>query len=353
MNTPVGFKQRLGAELALLEKARAERAAEEASGNDMPVAAPRLLARPGVRRTAWVSLAAGVVAAAVVATSAGQGAPTEPVRAMTVAQVLNAAAVNAAKGSDKEPRPDQWVYTDTVVCGKPCQHAPSWVRYDGGKRAMKTPTGDPDAIWVITQVPKPGKVGSNPRETREVLSQLPTDPRKLLERVSADPFFADGPQPLTVPLSGNADENLHNFQPGTKPAVTPGARFVRIVNVLEKASNIPPLVNAALYRALALIPGAKLVSTPMRDAAGRSGVTIAFDFPEGSRTRQYLFLAPRTYAYHGSRRERPGDPDYFGAYARVATGIVDHPGQVPGGPALDPSDIVQQTPRATPSPKTR
>ncbi|WP_405903052.1 CU044_5270 family protein [Streptomyces sp. NBC_00656] len=342
MNTPVGFKQRLGTELALLEKARAEQAAEEASGNDMPVAAPRLLARPGVRRTAWVSLAAGAVAAAIVATSAGQGAPTEPVRAMTVAEVLNAAALNAAKGSDKEPRPDQWVYTESVVCGKSCRHAPSWVRYDGGKRAMKTPTGDPDAIWVITQVPKPGKVGSNPRETREVLSRLPTDPRKLLERVSADPFFADGPEPLTVALPSNVEGKVHDVQRGTPPAVTPGARFVRIVNVLEKASNIPPRVNAALYRALALIPGTKLVSTPMRDAAGRSGVTLSFDFRDGAGARQYLFLAPRTYAYHGSRRETPGDHRLLHSYASVAAGIVDHPGQVPGGPALDPSDIVQE-----------
>lgn len=342
MNTPVGFKQRLGAELALLEKARAEQAAETVSGIDLPVTAPRLLARPGVRRTAWVSLAAGAVAAAVVATSAGQGAPTEPVRAMTVAQVLNSAALNAAKGSDKEPRPDQWVYTDNVVCGKSCQHAPSWVRYDGGKRAMRAPTGDPDAIWVITQVPKPGKVGSNPRETREVLSRLPTDPRKLLERVSTDPFFADGPEPLTVALPSDVDGKVHDVQRGTPPAATPGARFVRIVNVLEKASNIPPRVNAALYRALALIPGTELVSTPMRDAAGRSGVTLSFDFRDGAGARQYLFLAPRTYAYHGSRRETPGDHRLLHSYASVATGIVDHPGQVPGGPAPDSSDIVQE-----------
>ncbi|HEY9329843.1 MAG TPA: CU044_5270 family protein [Streptomyces sp.] len=351
MNTPVGFKQRLGTELALLEKARAERAAEEASGNDTPVAAPRLLARPGVRRTAWVGLAAGAAAAAIVATSVGQGAPTEPVRAMTVAQVLNAAAVNAAKGSDKEPRPDQWVYTDNVVCGKPCLHSSSWVRYDGGKRAMTTPKGDRDVVWVTTQVPKPGKVGSSPRETREVLSRMPTDPRKLLERVSADAFFADGREPLFV--SGGNVATVHGFQAET-PAVTPAARFDRIVNILEKASNIPPRVDAALYRALALIPGTKLISPPMRDAAGRSGVTLTLESPDGSRTGRYLFLAPRTYAYHGSSYPGPNGRRVFTSYARVATGIVDRPGQVPGGSAPDSSGIVQeQPPVVTPSQKTR
>jgi hypothetical protein len=82
----------------------------------------------------------------------------------------------------------------------------------------------------------PGKVGNQPRETREALSRLPTDPRKLLERVSADPFFANGADPGAPPTQGKR----HDFTAELPPAVAPGAQFARILNILERASTIPP-----------------------------------------------------------------------------------------------------------------
>ncbi|WP_405404588.1 CU044_5270 family protein [Streptomyces sp. NBC_01104] len=344
MNTPVGFKQRLGAELALLEEAQA---ADETSGQNVPVTAGRFFARPGVRRTAWVGLAAGTVAAAVVvATSGGQGVRNRSVDAMTVAQVLDAAATHAAKGPDREPGLHQWVYTDTVVCYDDCGHQPHWMRYDGAKAASvgKTfRTGDRTVVSVSDIAASMGSgVGHKPQETREVLSRLPTDPRKLLERVSDDPFFAGGVDPSAV-LPYSPDKSF-NSAGETSPAVTPGARFARIVNVLEVASNIPPRINAALYRALALIPGTELVAKPMKDAAGRPGTAITFDFHDRARTRAYLFLDPDTYAYRGSRTDWRGEGNFSDAFAHMKTGIVDHPGQVPGGPAPDPSDVVEEEP---------
>ncbi|MFF2775479.1 CU044_5270 family protein [Streptomyces sp. NPDC058052] len=345
MNTPTGFKQRLGAELAVLERARAERASEETSRHGTPGATRRVWSRPGVRRTTWVALATGVVAASVVVSS-GHGVPTRPVHTLTVAQVLDAAAVAASKGPDKEPRPHQWVYTDTVNCTPGCGHLPSWVRYDGAKGAMvgKTfETGDRTVVAVTDRVlVPPGKLGSHPRETREVLSRLPTDPRELLERVSKDPFFAGGMDPSEKPTGGKG--LLHNFDREIPPAVTPGAQFARILHILQGAPNIPPRINAALYRALALIPGVELVGTPMRDAAGRPGLTLAFDFGDRQRTREYLFLDPDTYAYRGVRQDWRGERDFSHSHARVAIGVVDHPGQVPGGPAPDPANVVQQKP---------
>ncbi|MER7726264.1 CU044_5270 family protein [Streptomyces sp. NPDC096323] len=345
MNTPMGFKQRLGAELALLEKARAERAAEETPAQDTPGAVRRVFARPGIRRTVFVGLAAGTLATAVITTSGGPGAQTPPVPTMTVAQVLDAAAVNAAKARDKEPGLHQWLYADYVQCLNDCGHQPVWARYDGAKGATrgKTPgTGDRDVILVTTDnAPRrPGRVGEQPRETREVLSRLPTDPHKLLARVSTDRFFAAGADPNAAPDS----QGLHSISADQPPAVTPGAKFARILNILQTAPSIPPQINAALYRALALIPGTELVGTPMRDAAGRPGLTIAFDFHDQGRTREYLFLDPRTYAYRGTRTDWHGEHDFTDSFARLATGIVDHPGQVPGGPAPDPSSIVELEP---------
>ncbi|MFJ9429078.1 CU044_5270 family protein [Streptomyces sp. NPDC101490] len=357
MNTPNGFKQRLGAELALLERARAEGVAEETAGHGMRVAARRVFARPAVRRTAFVGLAAGTVAAVVITAWGGPGTQTRPVRAMTVAQVLDAAAVNASKGSDEEPGPHQWVYTGAVVCDSfECGRRSSWARYDGVKVANleKSPaTGGRTVVSVgdTFSLPEmvggrlqPPKVGDRPQETREVLSGLPTDPRELLERVSTDPFFARGHDPSAIDPPVEGQDSQHNFWKIIPPAVTPGAQFARIVYILRSVPNIPPQVNAALYRALALIPGVDLASAPMRDAAGRSGITIAFEFQDRHRTRAYLFLDADTYAYHGSRRDWPGENPMSESYARVATDIVDHPGQMPGGPAPAPSDVVERPP---------
>jgi hypothetical protein len=346
MNTPIGFKERLGAELAVLERARSERAAGEMSGHGTQPAARRVWARPAVRRTALAGLAAAV-AATVVATSSGPGAQDGPVRAVTVAQVLDAAAVSAAKGSGKEPALRQWVYTNTVTCEPICGHLSSWTRYDGSQgasvgKAFETRGRTAVLVSEIPDIFKRGKVGEQPRETWRVLSQLPTEPRELLARVSRDPFFAGGLDRSSPPT--HSLDNRHDITDEPAPAVTPGARFSRILNILQSAPNIPPEVNAALYRALALIPGVELVDAPMKDAAGRPSLTISFGFRDRMRTREYLYLDPKTYAYHGYRTDWHGERAFSHSYARVTAGIVDHPGQVPGGPAPDPSSIVKMKP---------
>ncbi|MEU2658310.1 hypothetical protein ABZ615_23675 [Streptomyces sp. NPDC007325] len=110
-----------------------------------------------------------------------------------------------------------------------------------------------------------------------------------------------------------------------------GAQVARFISILQSASNIPPRTNAALYRALALIPGLELADTPMKDAAGRTGITLTCSFQDRLSNRLYLFLDPYTYAYRGSRTDWRGVRDFSSFLAVVATGIVDHPGQVPGG----------------------
>ncbi|MFE6972596.1 CU044_5270 family protein [Streptomyces sp. NPDC057682] len=351
MNTPTGFTQRLGAELARLEEERAGHAAEERLGqerngrNGAPVTARRRgLARPGVRRTLLVGLAAGAVAATVVATSDGPGATPRPPRPMTVAQVLDAAATAAAKEPERKPGPHQWVYTDQVVCTKGCEHSLSWQRYDGASNARYGPatsTGEPSVL--VSDAPRstrPSKIGDRPRETREALSRLPADPRKLLARISTDRFYALEADPYAAIVHSIGHQSL----PELPDATTPGSQFARILFILQNEPGIPPRTTAALYRALALVPGVRLVDTPARDAAGRPGLTLAFDRQDSlpGPVRLFLFLDPDTYAYLGSRTERPGRNAVALSSARVASGIVDHPGQVPGGPAPDPSRITRE-----------
>ncbi|MGW4056418.1 CU044_5270 family protein [Streptomyces sp. NPDC004779] len=357
MNTPTGFKQRLGAELAVLERAKAERAAETAPAHDGPRTARRVLARPGIRRTAFTGLAAGTVAVALVATTGGDGVQPPQVSALTVAQVLDSAAANAEKRPDKQPRPRQWIYKDSVVCGNVCEHEAHWVRYDGAKSAFvdeSVSTKDRQVVTVIgTLIGGQGRGLTGPREMREALSRLPTDPRELLERVSRDPFFRSMMEELSFALTESGRGARDGDKVKYPPATTPGDQFARILNILQTAPDIPPRINAALYRALGLIPGTELVREPMRDAAGRSGITLTFSTKGEIRDRQYLFLDPDTYAYRGHRRDVGGVRDHSDSYAVVTTGVVDHPGQVPGGPAPHPSDVVNHPGLPFLSPKPR
>ncbi|MCD2462025.1 CU044_5270 family protein [Streptomyces sp. MBT42] len=348
MNTPIGFKERLGAELAALERARADRTEQTpTSRHETQARARRVFAQPGVRRTVLAGLAAGA-AATIFATTGGMEPQNRPANADTVAQVLDAAAVNASKGPGQEPGLRQWIYTDTVTCEPACGHLTSWIRYDGQQgasvgKAFETKGRTAVLVNELPDFLKQGRVGEEPRETWQVLSQLPTEPRELLARVSEDPFFDGGLDPSSPPTRGGRD-NRHDFMEERPPAATPGARFSRILNILQTAPNIPPEINAALYRALALIPGTELVGTSMRDAADRPSLAIAFDFHDRLRTREYLYLDPQTYAYRGYRMDWNGERRFSNSYARASTGVVDHPGQVPGGPAPDPSNIVKMTP---------
>jgi hypothetical protein len=286
------------------------------------------------RRTVMVAASTAAIAVGAMltlpGTSSTDGANTAPrsVHAGTVAEVLDAAATYAGKGPAKEPGLHQWVYTDRVDCMPTCHRSPSWIRYDGTKRAMlgRTPSTGSRTVVVVEAGWhfNPGQLGEQPKETREVLSRLSSDPRKLLQQVSTDPFFT-------------------GFPGVEKPATTPGAQFTRILNILQAAPSIPPRVNAALYPALELIPGTRLVGTPMKDALGRPGLAIAFDFHDGKlNTHEYLILDPKTYAYRGWRRDWHGARAFSDTFARGATGVVDHPGQVPGGPAPDPSNVVER-----------
>ena len=105
---------------------------------------------------------------------------------------------------------------------------------------------------------------------------LPTDPAALLRSVYAD-------------LQGSGvDTGL-----GTQQAA-----FEQIGQLLE-STTLPPRTQAALYRAVALIPGVTLIPDSV-DAAGRHGLGIARTESTGLRV-EWVFDR-NTLAYLGSRR---------------------------------------------------
>ncbi|WP_225846300.1 hypothetical protein [Streptomyces sp. HPF1205] len=262
--------------------------------------------RPRMSRTALVAAtAAAVVAGTVLALpgtsgTGGTGTGTGPHRiaAMTVAQVLDAAARNSAKQPDKKLGPHQWFYMDRILCmPSGCVHTPAWNSYSGS-----------------------ASEAAQARETLKALNELPTDPHELLDRIVADPAFK------RFSASGPVHEDISTV------------RLSRILGVLQNVPGIPHRIEAALFHALALIPDVHLVGHPMRDAAGRPVLAIEYNLASPP-ARRYLFLDATTFAYRGWRTEWLKQKGRFWSFAILGTSVVDHEGQTPGGPAPDHSGL--------------
>ncbi|MER6178226.1 CU044_5270 family protein [Streptosporangium sp. NPDC001681] len=230
------------------------------------------------------------------------------------------------------PRPDQWLYRKSVVrqpADGSVETQEYWTRYDGtrqatrlGRRPMETRTLGPD----------PGDDDLSPRQYAARLAKLPTDPDRLLAHVKGDRHWKDKPDEER----GRADY--------------PDARAFGVLSVyLSQEVPLPPKLEAAIFRALARIPGVR-VDLGIRDAAGRSGMGIAYEVGApgfGTRRdengqvteRSYVILDSTTYRYLGSRTDYLRDQlingavafpqGSFFATAKVAAGVVDEPGQIP------------------------
>jgi len=301
----------------------------------------RVTAATGVRRTALAGLTAAAVTAGVLVAVPGGGS-RGPAHTLTVAEVLDAAATNAAAAPGKEPKAHQWLYTRDYDCMTTCRTNEDWLRYDGDQSAFLDPkakgvhvlVNDFGPLHVPPGVSRPiGGPDARPQETRARMAKLPTEPHALLKALRDDPYFADVYTKL-----------------GMVPASSPTAAFDRVVALLSLTETAPPALTAALYRSLAHIPGVHLLAKPMKDAAGRPGLAVegtSVDGAPSTVSRTYLILDPKTYAYRGSRLEvHEGDPrvpkqnrDWSESSARLAFAVVDHPGQRPGGPVPPPSSI--------------
>ncbi|MBM9503601.1 CU044_5270 family protein [Actinacidiphila acididurans] len=285
-------------------------------------------------------LVAGATAAAVAAgvltflpRGAGPGGAADGgPGTQTVQTVLAAAARTAQATRQPVPGPRQWLYESDVVCQPTCTTETRWFRGDGKYFAHQDGTNGKvfvDAV-MLSREGRPVDFTSDLRTTYRKLSALPTEPHALLKELQTDPFFAN-----RIPmgeLKRGKDGKVIKIGIVTPP--TPPARTILIL--LETVPAIPPHVSAALYRALALVPGARLSGGPVKDALGRPGVGISFLL--GPQVSELLILDPKTYAYLGSRTQYALVPRANVTYTRKATGIVDRPGQLPGrSPAPSPA----------------
>jgi hypothetical protein len=218
-------------------------------------------------------------------------------------------AIPAANAAEPTPRPHQWVYTKElrVEYGsrKPFTHE-HWIRVDGKKQAYPI---NPRRVARAREVRRervdwPSSVSGRwprcPPGKREQLA-------RLRPAVGLAAFF---PKPSAVPT--DPDGLLAAvYQLVEDPACAPilvgdtvqDRAFMLIDGMLQTVQ--PPEVRAALYQALAKIPGVTVVQGTT-DAAGRRGVAFvraaAIEGPGSSGwLRLEVILDRDSYRYLGAR----------------------------------------------------
>ncbi|GAA0386275.1 hypothetical protein Acor_26250 [Acrocarpospora corrugata] len=239
------------------------------------------------------------------------------------AVLAQAAEVAGSRGSTQAPLPTQWHYTKTLdkqPNSDATETREGWLRYDGRQTADY---GEDGRLIVSNLPPDPGDDDLSPQQYDARLRALPTDPRKLLAKVTGDRHWIDYPREEGVPRS-------------TEPAA---ARAYRVIILyLSRYGTMPPRLEAAMFRALALIPGIR-IEQGVRDAAGRSGLGVWLEGPGDLPSRQYDILAPDTYRYLGTQTVWLRDEYMFGeskpgfrkgsvwSTALMTSAIVNRPGQ--------------------------
>jgi hypothetical protein len=206
------------------------------------------------------------------------------------AQVLRAAALSAASRPAAQPAADQWIYTKVVedqLQGGLSSSA-NWIRFDGTQEAYMQ-----GGQLVVHAKPVPPSRGGNalavfasemtPQTAYAALASLPSQPQALLEAVDA--AVAANPQsvapPGGSPVVGSTRQQLE---------------FGFLTELMWNAAQAsPPAADAAVFRALATIPGAT-AQPGATDAVGRPAISLS-----DPGTDQQLLLDPRTYQVTGLR----------------------------------------------------
>lgn len=265
--------------------------------------------------------AMGAAAATVVAVR-GAGHPTRqpangpdlPLRTLELA-----AATVENEAVPPRPLPHQWVYTlrmdryalqDGDVVGPQAMlhgkvRVEEWWRFDGKEmaeaiqngtlyikgiepsmRSRPAPRRHPDPHINGGYIGGPGITASLPNRLYAYVASLPTDPDALLAKIRRD--HHDRGKDVTT--------------------------FGVIYQIFRDDRLIPPKANAALYRALARMPGVRVLKDGT-DYAGRHGIAVTFGSGRGM---EQIILDRRTYHYLGN-------PDQ----AVLGFGVVDRAGRRP------------------------
>ncbi|MCX5559779.1 CU044_5270 family protein [Streptomyces sp. NBC_00038] len=267
-------------------------------------------------RPAIAAAAVAVVAAtAIVALPAGESTPTTSKEAVALLEnVALAAEHEDALGAIRD---DQWVYVDAKVSYSqsgegmktkipPLHRFESWDSVDGSRAGLYRETGR--GQWAGEPAPKPGERGYEVSTNYRHLSTLPTD---------ADEMY----------------DWLRETAPKYSGQETGQAMFVLVGDLIRQAI-VPPEVSAALYRAVAKIPGVMVIDNAV-DAAGRPGIAIARNDPDNPSRDEWIF-DKKTHEFLGERAVATSDwsggvekGDVTSNTAILDRAVVDKAGQRP------------------------
>ncbi|MFF5254749.1 CU044_5270 family protein [Streptomyces leeuwenhoekii] len=277
-------------------------------------------ARPR-RRWLRTALAAGTVAAVTavaltVAVPSGGDSPAPPSRATVALLEDIALAAEHQDGRYGEIRDDQFVYIDSKVSYSrtgegakteipPLHRQELWVTVDGDHTGLKLEEGE-EPMRIEPEVRRGGP-GWEVSSFYRHLETLPTDPGAMYDYLRE-----------TAPEYSGQDPDQ--------------AMFVLVGDLMRNAI-VPPAQAAALYRAVARIPGVRIVENAV-DAAGRTGVAITREDPDNPTRDEWIF-DEKTHEFLGERsvaREDHADVEegtVTGNTAVLRRAVVDKPGQRP------------------------
>lgn len=332
MNEPTGFKQRLGAELALLAEDRAE-----------PATLVTTAAAPRRRQRRWLPVVAPLTATAVAATvlvaspghGNGHGDTAQP-PAPRASVLLESAADVVSRDAAVHVGPGQYVYVRSeraavgfdVMSALPDTSGRLHRTYANVHRKMAKP--QTSQVWV------------------------PWSPKTDAVAQAGDDV------PSSFPLPGPGQGLAGNMTAVSQLAALPGspvaayaaikARYARYMGGPPKTSmdyldvfdylggmleeSVDPRTTALLYRVAALFPGITVVPDAV-DAAGRHGVAVSMEDVFHDVRVEWIFDRS-TYAYLGSRSVLAHDSVVGKAGKEVAHSavlarqVVDRAGIAPG-----------------------
>ncbi|MFG2782860.1 CU044_5270 family protein [Streptomyces prunicolor] len=247
---------------------------------EKPVPARSRWLRPALAATAVATAAA--VAFVVLPSSGSAPAPAQPPKRSTAALLEDIALAAEHEKSYGTVRDDQFVYVESKVSYtssgegakttvEPLHRQEVWTSVDGLHTGLVRQAGlgehsvPPDV--------KPGKAGWDVSAFYNHVRTLPTDADAMYDYLAR-----------TAPKYSDQEKSQ--------------AMFV-LVGDLLRDSIVPPEQSAALFRAVARIPGIATVEHAV-DAVGRPGVAIARTDPDNPLRDEWIFDA-KTYEFLGER----------------------------------------------------
>lgn len=265
-------------------------AAMEAADAPAPAVRPR---RPVLRIALACTVAAAVAGGVVVAghdgghrrTAAPPAATSPLMRNVSAETVLHGAAVYARQ-HDRVPRPrnDQFIYRKTITRSTDQKTGAAttvteeeWRSVDGTKPSKTQRDGMVPVYWSASP-----STNIWPPAEWATLQKFPTDPEKLI-----------------LYLAGSKHGKLRKLSDITYQW---GLLRFKLTELLEKVPAMPEGLRPALFEALGMVPGVKVVPN-QTDAAGRPGVAVTYDNPAhpdgGQSSGDYLVFDAKTYEFLG------------------------------------------------------